>query len=75
MSEWQDIATAPRDGSPVRAGAISLWAVTGPLYPLISCFIDGKWQCCFGDDRWAPYEPQPTVWQPLPPPPTRSETT
>lgn len=64
--KWNDISMAPTDGTPVRAGRISIMSIAGqPVYPLISRFIDGKWQCCFGDNRWAPYEPQPTVWQPI----------
>jgi len=67
MTDWQDIETAPRDGTVVRAGRISVMSVAGqPLYPLPSRFLDGKWKCCMGDDRWAEYDPQPTVWQPLP---------
>lgn len=66
MSTWQTIESAPRDGSAVRAGRISVMSIAGePLYPLVSRFIDGKWQSVFGDNHWAPYDPQPTVWQPI----------
>lgn len=64
MSEWIDISEAPLDGTTVRAGRISAMSIGGqPLYPLPSRFLDGKWKCCVGDDRWAEYDPQPTVFQ------------
>lgn len=67
---WHPIETAPTDGTVVYAGKIGRMSSV-PLYPLMSRYIDGKWQSCFGDDKWTPYEPQPTVWKPAnPSPPT-----
>jgi hypothetical protein len=67
MSDWQDISTAPKDGTAVYAGKVGVMSIGGaPLYPLVSRYLDGKWQSVFGDNRWAPYEPQPTHWRPHP---------
>lgn len=66
MSEWQPIETAPKDGTEVFAGfrrENSFWR--SPAYPLTSKCIDGVWNARFGGE-WAPYEPQPNVWMPLP---------
>lgn len=62
---WENIESAPRDGSDVIAGKRPWWdRETGwPIYPITSRFIDGKWQANLGD-RWAPYDPQPDVWLP-----------
>jgi len=70
--EWQGIETAPRDGTPVETGKITpLNQTLGPLYPITSKFMDGKWHANFGSkdqERWAPYDPQPSHWKPLTPP-------
>ena len=63
----------PKDGALIIAGKKSDW-ITGFVYvayPVTSKFINGKWCANFGskeNERWEPYEPQPTLWR-LPPPP------
>lgn len=66
---WQPIETAPKDGTKVKAGISSSKHFTLVLYPLTSVWIEGKWCANFGDkhnDRFEPYEPQPTHWMPEP---------
>lgn len=72
MSEWQNIETAPQDREVLAAAEsnwLREWAMWRFQYPLRSRFIDGKW-CAKFDSGWAPYSPQPSHWQPLPPPPS-----
>jgi hypothetical protein len=69
VSEWQDISTAPKDGTAVIAAKKSGWitAFSDFPYPLTSRFIDGKWCANFGDidnTSWEPYDPQPSHWKP-----------
>lgn len=60
---WQPISEAPKDGTPVRAGAESRIGVIRSMpWPVTSGFIDGKW-CTEIDGEWKPYEPQPTHFQ------------
>lgn len=70
MSEWQPIETAPQDGTPVLA---CFGGYTFPVRWMLSPMHKNLW-------GWhvLPWEPvsfvmvvQPTVWQPLPPPPPR----
>ena len=66
MSEWQPIATAPRDGS-----AVDLWHVNG--YRV----ADARWQkgasgvggWDWGDGLYALGDQQFTHWMPVPAPP------
>lgn len=64
MSEWRDIATAPRDGTWVLIAAVD-------LHP-----CDAQWaRDDFGDNEgWFDaagfFSTQPTHWQPLPEPPS-----
>lgn len=68
MTKWQPIDSAPKDGTPVKAGRITALSIGGvPMYPLTSRFIDGDWHADFGSkgqSRWARYDPQPTHWLP-----------
>jgi len=69
MTPWQDISTAPKDGTPIRAGAASEhWDIAWMPYELTYRFLNGQWCAEFGDD-WQPVHPQPTHWMPLPEPP------
>ena len=64
---WHPITTAPTDGTAVKAGSVGPHSfLSFPYYAVTSRFIDGKWQCVCGDNRWAPYEPQPNRWQAIP---------
>jgi hypothetical protein len=68
MSEWQDIRTAPKDGSFIIAAKESVFPafeVTRFPYPLKQRWNGKKWEA---DDGHV-YAPQPTHWQPLPEPP------
>jgi hypothetical protein len=71
MSEWQPIATAPKDGTP-----IDLW-ISGSNRRFADCrFHRGMWQHwwmdCFGSGMdWQSLDShKPTHWMPLPTPPT-----
>jgi len=63
VQEWQDISTAPKDGTPLLA-----WEneARGPF----KCWWNADWskaEAYWTDD--ADSEPQPTHWRPLPDPP------
>jgi hypothetical protein len=63
VSEWQDISTAPKDGTRIvvhRPGA--------KRYPVVG--ID-YWSTRYTKPCWAksPHDEQPALWQPLPAPP------
>lgn len=64
MSEWQPIETAPRDGSLVMTAKESAITPGHFPYPLKTKFVDGFWLADFGNDRWGPFDPQPTHWLP-----------
>ena len=73
MSEWQDISTAPKDGT-----VVDLWAAERERYDnsrITDCFfVRGQWvhtRTIYDedtDDELAPLF-NPTHWMPLPPPP------
>lgn len=68
MTDWMDIETAPRDGTPFL-GAIP-WNDTGEWEILRMSWVDHAGR--FGDATYAPFiddQEQPTHWQPLPAPP------
>lgn len=60
-SGWRDIESAPTDGTP-------FWAYQSGRVQFV-CWMDDHPDCgpCWFDD--ADSEPEPTHWQPLPPPP------
>lgn len=69
MSEWQDISTAPRDGTRVLfrwEGATGDYAC-GP--EAIGYYNGGRLQLDNADDN---EKVHPQYWQPLPPPPSAS---
>jgi hypothetical protein len=67
--EWQPIGTAPRNGTLVLAACESKmaahWQTFRFPYPLKQRWNGVKWEA---DDGHV-YDPQPTHWMPLPPPP------
>ena len=74
MSEWQDIETAPKDGTRFRGRQRRVNRLTGKMYYWRRITWYGKtshvplygWCCGQGEnvDLW-----QPTHWMPLPEPP------
>ena len=69
MAEWQDIATAPRDGQ----YDIDLFYDDGFTGRVADCrFVRDDWHTR-GHKGWEALTPalymQPTYWMPLPPPP------
>ena len=62
MGEWQDISTAPKDGT-----RILIWCNWPTLPSVYACSFEcGQWQTGI----WtAAKRPGPTHWQPLPAPP------
>jgi hypothetical protein len=62
MTTWQDIATAPRDGTAVLA-THAVWE-----YPVVSLFYTHwmSWQDALNGYGLSP---QPSHWMPLPEPP------
>ncbi len=69
MSEWQDISTAPRDGTRVR-----LKAGADACVGSFRVHSDGdaaEWRMHSKDIGWCRDHP-PTHWQPLPAPPEPS---
>lgn len=64
---WQDIATAPKDGSCVLLGHSDKPTIEGYW-----CSIYAAW-CDIAREREV--TPQPTHWLPLPPPPIAHEAT
>lgn len=73
---WRDIATAPKDGTPVL-GYAEDW-IHDDYNPsgIRECFCDGDgfWQSPEWNNYQDVYETgdgSPTHWQPLPPPPSR----
>ncbi len=76
---WQPIATAPRDGTPIRVYADWLahpdFNVTGSVeayWQDDEGWIGAVWES--GGDVWVTQvlDPPPTQWMPLPPPPPPS---
>lgn len=71
MSSWQDIATSPRDGTPV------LVAIAGEVFYPCSAWwdrADGRWAIAQTARGVIGLTEQPTHWQPLPEPPTTPES-
>jgi len=65
MPEWQPIATAPKDGTPVL-----LWAPHWDSPRIGWTFANDPWQDC-ARDTWKP-ERAPTHWMRLPAPPPKA---
>lgn len=68
MSEWQDISTAPKDGT----GILGYWGTVPDFvgnpwasYCVVQ-FVDGEWRDA--DDEEKRYA-EPHFWMPLPPAP------
>lgn len=62
MNQWQDITTAPKDGTEV-----DLWTAFGRVTG--AKFVDGKWVEWFDrDGEWIAVD-QPSHWMPCPEPP------
>ncbi len=68
MSEWKDIASAPKDGT-VILGINDYWFSDGA--PIKVRFVDGEWEAVdiFYVLGRAHEVPDPTHWQPLLSPP------
>lgn len=64
MTEWQDISTAPKDGTRIL--------VVGGMWdkPDIAA-ADGEWWAMRRREGW---HGCPTHWMPLPPPPTKADS-
>jgi hypothetical protein len=64
LREWQPIATAPKDGTPVLVCEKNGWRC-------VAMFQDGLW------NPWVPFvkiQCEPTHWMPLTPAPETGET-
>jgi hypothetical protein len=58
---WETIESAPRDGSPIYAGASAKWMkFLFVPYPMLWRWSGQRWVGADGE----PYEPQPTHWMP-----------
>lgn len=71
MSDWKPISEAPKDGTFILAYQPG---VAAPDIVVVSFdeywSQDGWWMCCDGKNPELPLRgPEPTHWQPLPPPP------
>ena len=62
--EWQDIATAPKDGTRFLA-----YQKGEPIQECWWCEDFPEWQGWQNDNDWDS-DPDPTHWMPLPAPPT-----
>lgn len=68
--DWQDIETAPKDGSIVttakQSNTYPAFKFMRFPYPLKTKFEAGRWKMHMGKGEWHSYEPQPTHWLPEP---------
>lgn len=67
---WLPIATAPRDGTPVKAEKRVLQFAADHFPGATEMrFVNGHWGVLHPDGEWRPswMFPEPTHWQPLPP--------
>lgn len=62
MTDWQPINTAPRS----ETDAVFVW--NGEEVIAATCHDGTWWTCMYEIDRM---KPQPTLWLPLPTPPTQ----
>lgn len=72
MSEWQDISSAPKDGTTI----LGAWRIHGakwarqPIWFRGTPDKGGRWML-----SWDASDVQPTHWMPLPSPPEPTPTT
>lgn len=74
--DWQDIATAPRDGTWVllAGGSINYgWCRDDRPPAVTSQYMDGCWQFAWYDSGYYGEYETPTHWMPLPSPPREGE--
>jgi hypothetical protein len=64
LQDWQDIATAPKDGT-----RILLWAPAW-YFPCSGSWYGSDWRQVYDMPAFAN---APSVWMPLPPPPAASD--
>lgn len=64
---WRDISTAPKDGTGVLLW-IAAWETA-----LVAWFADGQWWTPVRRDSRMGVGTAPTLWAPLPAPPSRTE--
>ena len=69
-SQWQDISTAPKDGTEIYVYCGPAWSGRGPL---VRTAWRGYWQNEFLNGG-SPSNFVPTHWMPLPSPPTHAST-
>ena len=70
MSEWQDISTAPKDGTEILVAGPAWDDLSKGFFQTVAMWIDHAWfqeQTDYPDA--AVYDP--THWQPLPEPPSQ----
>ena len=66
MSEWQEIETAPKDGTIIRAKN-EVWAEYCCQTVMRARFVHGAWQAVpMGLTLSGKEVPDPTHWQPIP---------
>lgn len=66
--DWEDIDSAPSDGTIVRVvkdGGPHKLDILRWAWPLPARYVDGVWCAEFGPGEWAPFGPQPTHWKPM----------
>lgn len=66
--EWQDISTAPKDGTWILAIVCGNWMDGKPYIPSVSRWTCGSWDAENYDETGEDWFP--THWMPLPDPPT-----
>lgn len=70
---WQDISTAPKDGTQILVGIAGVARSVGEAHWWQSDKGIGGWQTWDGENRRRTvYVESPTHWQPLPEPPEAS---
>lgn len=66
MSEWRDISTAPKDGTPVLL--VIPENSGGHIPPIFIGAYHGEWYTYGASSSGTLWRGQPTHWQPLPAP-------
>ena len=72
MTDWQPIATAPKDGTWVLLGDFKEALAEEHSYG-VARFHDGIWQDGYQPKWYWDAAFDPTHWKPLPPPPDQGE--